>query len=148
MLPTNYCLNLAANYSHLSWSICNVQLKLFYSAGVVLMLKKRLCLVCVPWRLPDQHGPVELALDMCVARAAGVDEWVHSNQDKTLRVEFPHLNRQLSDRGQTKHGRHRHLWRGWRTGERGVRKNKMVKTKMWYITNKTGKNCREISGSE
>ena len=50
------------------------------------------CSVCVPWRLSDQHGPVELALDVCVPRAAGVDEWVDGDQDKALRVEFPDLN--------------------------------------------------------
>lgn len=49
-------------------------------------------LVRVPWRLSDEHGPVELALDVRVARAAGVDKRVDGHQDETLRVEFPHLD--------------------------------------------------------
>lgn len=57
------------------------------------MLKTRVCLVCVPRRLSDQHCPVELALDVCVTRATGMDERVDGDQDKTLCVEFPDLNR-------------------------------------------------------
>lgn len=81
----------------------------------------------VPRGLPDQHGPVQLALDVRVARAAGVDERVHGHQDEALRVELPHLNRQLPDRGEAEHGRHRHLCGRRRTGE--------AKTRMRYITN-------------
>lgn len=57
------------------------------------MLKTRVCLICVPWCLSDQHSAVELALDVRVTRATGMDKWVDSYQDKTLRVEFPDLNR-------------------------------------------------------
>lgn len=71
---------------------------------VAAMLETRVRLICVPWRLSDQHGPVELALDVRVARAARVDKRVDGDQDEALRVEFPDLNRQLSDRGETKHG--------------------------------------------
>lgn len=56
------------------------------------MLKTRVCLVCVPGRLSDQHSPVELALNMRVTRAAGMDKWVDGDQDKALSVEFPDLN--------------------------------------------------------
>ena len=68
-----------------------------------LTLRTRVWLVCVPWHLPDQHGPVKLALNVRMARAAGVNKWVDSDQDETLRVKFPDLDRQFSDRGQTKH---------------------------------------------
>lgn len=80
------------------------------------MLKNSVCLVCVPWRLSDQHGPVELALDVCVTRSAGMDKRVDGDQDKTLSVELPDLNRKLSDGGETKHRWHRHLWREERGG--------------------------------
>lgn len=66
----------------------------------------------VPRRLSDQHSPVELALDACVAWPAGVDKRVDGNQDEALRVEVPDLDRQLSDRGETKHRWHWHLCRG------------------------------------
>lgn len=55
-------------------------------------------LIFSPLRLSDQHGPVELALDVSMARAAGMDEGVDCHQDKALSVQFPDLNRQLSDR--------------------------------------------------
>ena len=73
-----------------------------------------MCLVRVPWCLSDQHGPVQLALNVRMTRAAGMDERMDGDQDEPLRVELPDLNRQLSDRGETQHGRHRHLWRGRR----------------------------------
>lgn len=74
-------------------------------------MKTRVCFYRLPWRLSDQHGPMQLPLDVRVTRAAGMDERVHGNQDETLRVEFPDLNRELSDRGEAKHRRHGHLWR-------------------------------------
>lgn len=40
----------------------------------------------LPRRLSDQHCPVELALDVCVAWPAGMDKRVDGNQDKALRV--------------------------------------------------------------
>jgi len=57
------------------------------------MLRTRVCSGCVPWRLSDQHSPVKLALDVCMARAAGVNKRVDGDQDEALRVEFPDLNR-------------------------------------------------------
>lgn len=66
------------------------------SAAYIITVKnaehKGCCLVCVPRRLSDQHGPVELALDVCVPRATGVDKRVDGDQDEALRVEFPDLN--------------------------------------------------------
>lgn len=65
----------------------------------------------VPQRLPHQHGPVELPLDVRVARAAGVHEGVDGHQHEALRVEVPDLDRELSDGGQAEHRGHRHLCR-------------------------------------
>lgn len=74
--------------------------------------------VCTPGRLSDQHGPVQLPLDVCVPGAAGVDEGVDGDQDEALSIQLPDLDGQLPDRGQTKHRRHRHLWREGRADER------------------------------
>lgn len=97
--------------------------------SVELKLTTRVCLVCVPWRLSDQHRPVKLALDVRVARATGVNERVEGDQDETLRVEFPDLNRQLPDRGETQHRRHRHLCRE-ESGREGMGK-KTILSRRW-----------------
>lgn len=71
----------------------SLQSKRFYSIKAVLMLRTKVRLVYVPWCFTDQHGPVELALDVCVTRATGMDKRMDGDQDETLRVEFPDLNR-------------------------------------------------------
>lgn len=57
------------------------------------MLEAKVRFIFLPWCLSDQHGPVELALDVRLARPARVNKGVDGNQDKTLRVELPDLNR-------------------------------------------------------
>lgn len=57
------------------------------------MLKTKVCLAGVPGCLSDQHSPVELALDVCMTRATGMDKWVDGDQDESLRIEVPDLNR-------------------------------------------------------
>lgn len=72
----------------------NRLINLNQSATQILGSEKRFSFwVCSPWRLSDQHGPVQLALDVRVTRAAGVDERVDGDQDETLRVELPDLDR-------------------------------------------------------
>lgn len=72
----------------------------FCFVGVIFFF---FCSFLVPGRLSHQHGPVQLALDVGVARAAGVHEGVDGHQHEALSVEVPHLDRQLPHRGQAKH---------------------------------------------
>lgn len=67
----------------------------------------------LPGRLPHQHGPVQLALDVSVVGAAGVHEGMHGHQHKALSVEVSHLDGELPHGGQAQHGGHRgHLCSG------------------------------------
>lgn len=87
------------------------------------------CSFTVPRRLPHQHGPVQLALDVGVAGATGVHEGVHGHQHEALSVEVPHLDRELPHRGQAQHRGHRgHLCsqgRG-RGGDAGGERSKVT----------------------